>query len=91
MKIKPVDDRLLVKRLENAGEQKSAGGIIIPDTAKEKPQMGEVRAVGSDEEMQKLFKVGDKIIMSKYGGTEVTLDNEELLILSRSDILAIVE
>lgn len=89
MKVKPIDDRLLIKPIEP--ESKTSGGIIIPDTAKEKPIMGEVVAVGTDEELQKLFKVGDKIIFAKYGGEEISIDGEDYRIIQRSDVLAIVE
>ena len=89
MKLKPVDDRILVRPTKN--EEKTSAGIILPDTAKEKPQEGEVVAVGTDEEMQKTFKVGDRVLFSKYGGNEIKLEGQEYLILSRSDVLAIVE
>jgi chaperonin GroES len=89
MKVKPLDDRLLIKPLEP--ESKTSGGIIIPDTAKEKPIMGEVVAVGSDEDLQNLIKVGDKVIFAKYGGEEITIDGKEYRIIQRSDVLAIVE
>ncbi len=89
MKVRPIDDRLLIKPIEP--ESKTSGGIIIPDTAKEKPIMGEVVAVGTDEELQKLFKVGDKIIFAKYGGEEITIDGQDYRIIQRSDVLAIVE
>jgi chaperonin GroES len=92
--IKPLEDRILVKTLE--AEQTTASGLVIPDTAKEKPQEGEVLAVGPGrfEDGQRLpldIKVGDKVIYSKYGGTEVKYDGQEYLILSARDILAIVE
>jgi chaperonin GroES len=92
--IKPLEDRILVKTLE--AEQTTASGLVIPDTAKEKPQEGEVLAVGPGrfEDGQRLpldVKVGDKVIYSKYGGTEVKYDGQEYLILSARDILAIVE
>ncbi len=95
MKLKPLGDRLVVKVLTQ--EEKTKGGIVIPDTAKEKPQEGEVLAIGSGkvlENGQKLpleVKTGDKILFSKYGGTEVKIDGEELLILSERDVLAILE
>lgn len=89
MKVKPIDDRLLIKPIEP--ESKTSGGIIIPDTAKEKPIMGEIVAVGTDEELQKLFKVGDKIIFAKYGGEEISIDGQDYRIIQRSDVLAIVE
>jgi chaperonin GroES len=91
--IKPLEDRILVKTLE--AEQTTASGLVIPDTAKEKPQEGEVLAVGPGrfEDGQRLpldVQVGDKVIYSKYGGTEVKYDGQELLILSARDILAVV-
>ncbi len=94
MKLKPLQDRILVKRLEE--EQKTKGGIIIPDAAKEKPQEGKVIAVGDGkvlENGQKLklsVKAGDKVLFGKYSGTEVKIDGEELLILREDDILGIV-
>lgn len=92
--IKPLEDRILVKTLE--AEQTTASGLVIPDTAKEKPQEGEVLAVGPGrfEDGQRLpldVKVGDKVIYSKYGGTEVKYDGQEYLILSARDVLAIIE
>ncbi|ADG81641.1 chaperonin Cpn10 [Thermincola ferriacetica] len=93
--IKPLGDRVVVKPL--AAEEKTASGIVLPDTAKEKPQQGEVIAVGTGrtlENGQKLaleVKVGDKVIYSKYAGTEIKLNNEEHLILNERDILAIME
>lgn len=94
MKIRPLHDRVLVERVEQ--EQVSAGGIIIPDTAKEKPMEGKVIAVGSgtrDEngKIQPLdVKKGDKILFAKWGGTEIKLDGKEYLIMKESDILAVV-
>lgn len=95
MKIRPLQDRILVKRLEE--EEKTKGGIIIPDTAKEKPSEGKVVAVGKgkileDGKVAPLdVKVGDKILFSKYSGTEVKLEGDEHLILKEEDILGIVE
>ncbi len=89
MKIKPLDDRLLIKPIEP--ESKTPSGIIIPDTAKEKPIVGEVVAVGTDEDLQNLVKVGDRVIFAKYGGEEVTLDGQEYRLVQRSDVLAIIE
>ncbi len=91
--IKPLEDRILVKTLE--AEQTTASGLVIPDTAKEKPQEGEVLAVGPGrfEDGQRLplgINVGDKVIYSKYGGTEVKYDGQEYLILSARDVLAVV-
>ncbi|MGD2151230.1 MAG: co-chaperone GroES [Desulfobacterales bacterium] len=94
MKIKPLNDRVLVIRLDK--ENRSKGGIIIPDTAKEKPQKGRVVAVGPGKrgEDGKRFsldvKEGDHVIFSKYAGTEINIDNVEHLFLSESDILAVV-
>ena len=96
MKVKPLADRVLVKPLEEEAE-KSAGGIIIPDTAKEKPQQGEVIAVGpgrvteDGKTIPMNVKVGDKVLYGKYAGTEVKIDGQEHLIMPESDILAIVE
>ncbi len=84
--IQPIDDRVLVKQVEE--EEEKVGNIYIPDTAKERPQMGEIIAVGTDEDIKNLFKVGEKIIYAKYGGTEVKYKGEEYIILQRSDILA---
>lgn len=89
MKVKPMDDRLLIKPLEP--ESKTPSGIIIPDTAKEKPIMGEVIAIGNDEELQKVVKVGDKVIFARYGGEEISIDGKDYRIIQRSDVLAIVE
>ena len=94
--IRPLQDRLIVKRLEEA-EQKSAGGIIIPDTAKEKPQEGKVIAVGSgkkneDGSIQPMdVKKGDRILFGKYAGSEIKLDGEEHLIIREDDVLGVVE
>jgi chaperonin GroES len=95
MGFRPLHDRVLVRRIE--AEEKSAGGIIIPDTAKEKPQQGEVIAVGPgarDEDGKHItpdVKAGDRIIFGKWSGTEVKIDGEELLIMKESDIFGIVE
>ena len=89
MKLKPLDDRVVIEVTEI--EEKNVGGIIIPDTAKEKPQIGEIIAVGTDEELQEMVKIGDKILYAKYGGTEVDIEDKKLLIISRSDILAVIE
>ena len=91
--IKPLEDRVLVKPLD--AEQTTASGLVIPDTAKEKPQEGEVLAVGPGrfEDGQRLpldVNVGDKVVYSKYGGTEVKYNGEEYLILSARDVLAVV-
>ena len=95
MNLKPLGDRIVVKLVKQ--EEKTKGGIVLPDTAKEKPQEGEVVAVGSGkvlENGQKLpleVKVGDKIIFSKYAGTEVKIEGEELIIFSERDVLAVVQ
>ena len=95
MKVRPLQDRLVVKRL--AEEEKTKGGIIIPDSAKEKPVEGEVIAVGNgkvqeDGTVRKLdVKAGDRILFGKYSGSEIKLDGEEHLILREDDILGIVE
>ena len=91
MKIRPLHDRILVKRLE--GESKTTGGLIIPDSAKEKPQRGTVVAVGQGryEDGKRIpldVREGDEIVYSKYGGTEIKVDGEDLLILRESDVLA---
>ena len=94
MNFRPLHDRVLVKRIE--AEEKTAGGIIIPDTAKEKPQEGEVVAAGAGakDETGKVtpldVKAGDRILFGKWSGTEVKLDGEDLLIMKESDILGIV-
>ena len=95
MKFRPLHDRVVVRRIE--AEEKTAGGIIIPDTAKEKPMEGEVIAVGpgARDEAGKLVpldvKDGDRILFGKWSGTEVKLDGEELLIMKESDIMGIIE
>lgn len=95
MKIRPLQDRVIVKRLEE--EQKTAGGIIIPDTAKEKPQKGEIIAAGpgkrnEDGKIQPLdIKAGDKVLFSKYAGTEIKVEGEELLIMREDDIMGVIE
>src|SRR5437762_2057388 len=96
MKIRPLQDRVIVRRLEEAVE-KTKGGIIIPDTAKEKPQQGKVIAVGKgkvndDGKLTPLdVKVGDKILFGKYSGSEIKIDGEEHLIMREEDILGVVE
>ncbi|MGI6394891.1 MAG: co-chaperone GroES [bacterium] len=95
MKLRPLNDRVIVKRVES--ETKTAGGIIIPDTAKEKPVEAEVVAVGigklldNGERQTMQVKVGDKILFGKYSGTEVKINNEEHLILREDDVLAVIE
>ena len=95
MTFRPLHDRILVRRVE--AEEKTAGGIIIPDTAKEKPQEGEVIAVGpgARDETGKLVpldvKAGDCILFGKWSGTEIRLDGEELLIMKESDVMGVIE
>ena len=90
MKLKPLDDRVVIEVKEEL-EEKNVGGIIIPDTAKEKPQIGEIIAVGTDDELKKLVKVGDKILYSKYGGDDFDFEGKKVKIISRSDLLAIIK
>ena len=95
MKIRPLHDRVIVKRIDE--ERKSAGGIVIPDTAAEKPIRGKIIAVGKgkileDGKVRPLdVKVGDKILFGKYGGTEVKVDGEELLVMREEDVMAVIE
>jgi chaperonin GroES len=95
MTFRPLHDRILVRRIE--AEEKTAGGIIIPDTAKEKPQEGEVVAVGpggraDNGQLQPLdVKVGDRILFGKWSGTEIKLDGEDLLIMKESDVMGVIE
>jgi len=95
MKIKPLQDRLVIKRIEE--EEKTKGGIIIPDSAKEKPQEGRVVAVGDGKTLENgqkaplTVKPGDKILFGKYSGTEIKIDGEEHLIMREDDVLGIVE
>lgn len=95
MKLKPLADRLVVEPIEQ--EEVTAGGIILPETAKEKPQQGKVLAAGpgrTDDEGDRIpmeVKVGDRVLYAKYSGTEVKLDGKKLLILRESDILAVIE
>ena len=90
MNIQPLDDRLLLEPSEEA-EEKTAGGIIIPDTAKEKPRVATVKAVGTDEDLQEKIKVGDKVLYSKYGGDEIEMEGTKYLIARRDDILAVIK
>jgi chaperonin GroES len=96
MALKPLDDRIVVRPSE--AEEKTASGLVIPDTAKEKPQQGEVLAVGPGRRSEQTgdlipldVQVGDTVVYSKYGGTEITVDGEDLLILTARDVLAIVK
>jgi chaperonin GroES len=95
MKLRPLHDRVIVKRLEE--EKTSPGGIVIPDTAKEKPIKGEVLAVGNGKVLENGdirpldVKVGDKVLFGKYAGTEVVVDDQELLVMREDDIMAVLE
>ncbi|CAK7025063.1 co-chaperone GroES [Tissierella carlieri] len=93
MNLRPLGDRIVIKKVEV--EEKTKSGIVLPSTAKEQPQMAEVVAIGADitndEKKKDQIKAGDKVIFSKYAGTEIKVDGEELTILKLSDILAIVE
>ena len=96
MNLKPLDDRIVVR--PNEAETQTASGLVIPDTAKEKPQQGEVLAVGqgkrsetSDDLIPVDINVGDTVLYSKYGGTEVAVNGEDLLVLNSRDVLAVVE
>lgn len=88
MTVKPLDNRVLVEVAEET--EKTVSGIIIPDSAKEKPRMGKVVAVGTDEDLQEVIKEGDKILFAKYGGEDITVDGNEYKIIQRDDILAIL-
>ena len=95
MAVRPLDDRVLIK--QNEAEEVTSGGIVLPDTAKEKPQRGTVKAVGcgklldSGERGQMSVKVGDEVFYGKYAGTEIKINGEEHVILRESDVLAIIE
>ncbi len=98
MNVRPIDERVLLKVVEK--DEKSAGGIIIPDTVnKERPQVGEVIALGDDivnkdlerKPLSQIVKVGDQVLFAKYGGTEVTVDDEDYLLVNRTDILGVLE
>ncbi len=95
MNLRPMQDRIIVKRLEE--EQKTAGGLFIPDTAKEKPQRGEVVAVGKGKKTEdgKIIpldvKAGDKVLFGKYAGTEIKIEGQEYLIMREDDILGVIE
>ena len=95
MKIRPLQDRVLLRRVEE--EEKTAGGIIIPDTAKEKPQQGEIIAVGegrvldSGERQAPAVAAGDTVLFGKYSGTEVKVEGEELLVMREDDVMAVIE
>jgi chaperonin GroES len=95
MKLRPLQDRILVKRIEE--EEKTAGGIFIPDTAKEKPQMGQIVSVGNGKKTEdgKVIpvdvKAGDKVLFGKYAGTEVKVEGDEYLIMREDDILGVID
>ena len=90
MQIKPFEDRVLVEP-EEIEESRTKSGIIIPDTAKEKPRTGKVIEVGTDEELAENIKVGDKIVFAKFTGDEIEFESKKYLIVSRSDILAVIK
>ncbi len=89
MKLKVIDDKVLVQP-DEMEDEKSPGGIIIPDTATEKPQKGTVVAVGTDEDLKEVVKKGDKVVFGKYTGDEIEFEGKKYLVVQRSDILAIV-
>jgi chaperonin GroES len=95
MKVVPLNDKLVVKRLE--AEEKTSGGIVLPDTAKEKPRQGKVLSVGDGRLLENgkraafQVKEGDRVLFASYAGNEVTIDGEELLVMSEDDILAVVD
>ena len=95
MKVVPLNDKLVVKRLE--AEEKTSGGIVLPDTAKEKPRQGKVLSVGDGKLLENgkraafQVKEGDRVLFASYAGNEVTIDGEELLVMSEDDILAVVD
>jgi len=93
MNIKPLGDRVVIKKIE--AQEKTKSGIVLPNSAKEQPQLAEVLAIGSgilnDEEMKDELKVGDRIIFSKYAGTEIKIDGNEVTVLKITEILAVVE
>jgi len=89
MTLKPIDKRVVVELKDDIVE-KNVGGIIIPDTAKDKPNIGVVTAVGTDEDLKKTIKVGDKVIYAKYSGTEIEIEGKKYLIVSKDDVLAVI-
>src|SRR5690348_10539437 len=95
VKFRPLHDRVIIKRIES--EQKTAGGIVIPDSAKEKPIKGEVIAIGNGKRLENGevrpldVKVGDKVLFGKYSGTEVKVDGEELVVMREEDVMAVIE
>jgi len=90
MQIKPFEDRVLIEP-EEVAESKSKSGIILPDTAKEKPRRGKVVEVGTDEELAEKIKIGDTVVYAKFTGDEIELEDKKYLIISRSDILAVIK
>jgi chaperonin GroES len=97
VKIRPLGDRILVKRLDEEKEQRTSGGIIIPDTAKEKPMEARVEAIGpgrrtDDGKLQKMeVKIGDRVLIGKYSGTDVKIAGEEYVIMREDDVLGVIE
>ena len=89
MTLKPIEKRVVIELKDDIVE-KNVGGIIIPDTAKDKPNIGVVTAVGTDEALKKILKVGDKVIYAKYSGTEIEIDGKKYLIVSQDDVLAVI-
>lgn len=89
MIVKPLDDRILLE--PEQAEETTSSGIIIPDTAKEKPRIGKVIAVGTDEDLREKIKEGNKVLFTKYGGDEIEMNGKEYKLLQRTDILAVVE
>ena len=89
MVLKPIDDRVVIELKDDIVE-KNVGGIIIPDTAKDKPNIGVVVAVGTEKDLQDIIKVNDKVIYAKYSGTEIEIETKKYLIVSKKDVLAIV-
>ena len=89
MTLKPIDKRVVIELKDDIVE-KNVGGIIIPDTAKDKPNIGVVTAVGTDEDLKKAIKVGDKVIYAKYSGTEIEIEGKKYLIVSKDDVLAVI-
>lgn len=90
MKIQPLDDRVLVTPEDDASEQRTKGGLYIPDSAKEKPRTAKVAAVGTDDDLKEKVKVGDRILYGKYAGDEFELDGKKYLVLSRNEVLAVL-
>ena len=90
MKIEPLDDRMLVEPIEDGAMQRTAGGIYLPDTAKEKPRLARVAAVGTDQDLRDHVSEGDRVLFAKYGGDEIEADGHKYLVLQRSEVLALV-